>query len=272
MLQRGGAFKFRGAYNVLVAARSRSARAGRRRAVVGKSRAGRRARRATLRRAGHGRHADDRDAGAKRDGAERLGARVELAGTTTADRMARAEEMMREEGWRSCRPTTIATIIAGQGTVGLEIAARPAGRREPCSCRWAAADSAPASRRRSSCARPNARVIGVEPAGAPKLSRARAAGEPVKLEHTRRPRRRAARGARSARVTFAHHHAYLDDVVTVDDDALARAMRLLLDRMKLVVEPSGAITVAALLERARRAARTDRRRVERRQHRVGRAS
>jgi threonine dehydratase len=40
----------------------------------------------------------------------------------------------------------------------------------------------------------------------------------------------------------------LDDVVLVDDAALRRAMRLLLDRMKLVVEPSGAITVAALLE------------------------
>ena len=38
-------------------------------------------------------------------------------------------------------------------------------------------------------------------------------------------------------------------MITVDDDALCRAMRLLLDRMKLVVEPSGAITVAALLEK-----------------------
>jgi threonine dehydratase len=50
------------------------------------------------------------------------------------------------------------------------------------------------------------------------------------------------------RLTFAHHERFLDDVVTVDDSALRGAMRLLLDRMKLVVEPSGAITVAALLE------------------------
>jgi threonine dehydratase len=49
-------------------------------------------------------------------------------------------------------------------------------------------------------------------------------------------------------VTFAHHQRYIDDVVLVDDAALRRAMRMLLDRMKLVVEPSGAITVAALLE------------------------
>ena len=49
-------------------------------------------------------------------------------------------------------------------------------------------------------------------------------------------------------LTFAHHERFLDDVVTVDDSSLRGAMRLLLDRMKLVVEPSGAITVAALLD------------------------
>src|SRR5437667_172641 len=48
--------------------------------------------------------------------------------------------------------------------------------------------------------------------------------------------------------TFAHHQQYVDDVVRVDDGALRGAMRFLLDRMKLVAEPSGAITVAALLE------------------------
>jgi threonine dehydratase len=55
-------------------------------------------------------------------------------------------------------------------------------------------------------------------------------------------------------LNFAHHQAYLDEVVTVEDSALRRAMRLLLDRMKLVAEPSGAITVAALLERVVRPA------------------
>lgn len=49
-------------------------------------------------------------------------------------------------------------------------------------------------------------------------------------------------------IPFAHHQAYLDDVVTVEDDAIVLAMRHLLDRCKLVAEPSGAITIAALLE------------------------
>jgi threonine dehydratase len=95
---------------------------------------------------------------------------------------------------------------------------------------------------------PNARIIGVEPTGAPKLSQARAAGKPVKLAHSGG----LADGLLAVEigtVTFAHHQRFLDDVVLVDDDALVRAMRLLLDRMKLVVEPSGAITVAALLEK-----------------------
>jgi threonine dehydratase len=46
---------------------------------------------------------------------------------------------------------------------------------------------------------------------------------------------------------FAHHQAYIDDVVTIPDAVLRDAMRFLLDRMKLVAEPSGAITVAALM-------------------------
>ena len=52
----------------------------------------------------------------------------------------------------------------------------------------------------------------------------------------------------AATLTQISPQRYLDDVVTVDDATLPRAMRALLDRMKLVAEPSGAITVAALME------------------------
>ncbi|MDQ3997541.1 MAG: pyridoxal-phosphate dependent enzyme, partial [Gemmatimonadota bacterium] len=91
-----------------------------------------------------------------------------------------------------------------------------------------------------------ARVIGVEPAGAPKLTRAREAGRPVRLERASS----IADGLLAVeigQVTFAHHQQFLDDVVTVPDDAIRPAMRFLLDRAKLVAEPSGAITLAALL-------------------------
>jgi len=95
---------------------------------------------------------------------------------------------------------------------------------------------------------PSARVIGVEPEWrAAKLTRALAAGAPVELERTAS----IADGLLAVRIgalPFAHHRAYLDEVVVVGDDAIRRAVRFLLDRMKLVAEPSGAITVAALME------------------------
>jgi threonine dehydratase len=245
MLQRGGAFKFRGAFNFL----SRLSPDERARGVVAPS-SGNHAQAVALSAKLFGIPATvvmpTTVTAAKRSGAERLGARVVLAGTTTADRLARAEELVRDEGLTLVPPYDDQRIIAGQGTVGLEIAADlPVVDTVlvPVGGGGFSAGVASAIKLRL----PNARVIGVEPTGAPKLSRARAAGRPVKLEHSGG----LADGLLAVEigtVTFAHHQRYIDDVILVDDAALKRAMRLLLDRMKLVVEPSGAITVAALLE------------------------
>lgn len=245
MLQRGGAFKFRGAYNFL----SRMDPEIRGRGVIAPS-SGNHAQAVALAAKLFGVPATvvmpTTVTPAKRSGAERLGARVVLAGTTTADRMAGAEELVAREGLTLVPPYDHPVIIAGQGTVGLEIAddmPHVDAVLVPVGGGGFSAGVASAIKLRL----PNARVIGVEPSGAPKLSRARAAGKPVKLEHTGG----LADGLLAVEIghlTFAHHQQYLDDVVLVDDAALRRAMRLLLDRLKLVVEPSGAITVAALLE------------------------
>ena len=142
-------------------------------------------------------------------------------------------------------------IIAGQGTVGLEIAEDlPAVSTVivPVGGGGLSAGVAAAIK----LLVPSAQVIGVEPAGAPKLTRARAAARPVLLEGSSS----LADGLLAVQIgslNFAHHQAYLDDVVTVKDEALVDAMRWLLDRMKLVVEPSGAITYAALQTGAIRA-------------------
>lgn len=245
MLQRGGAFKFRGAYNFL----SRMDPEIRGRGVIAPS-SGNHAQAVALAAKLFGVPATvvmpTTVTPAKRSGAERLGARVVLAGTTTADRMAGAEELVAREGLTLVPPYDHPVIIAGQGTVGLEIAddmPHVDAVLVPVGGGGFSAGVASAIKLRL----PNARVIGVEPSGAPKLSRARAAGKPVKLEHAGG----LADGLLAVEIghlTFAHHQRYLDDVVLVDDAALRRAMRLLLDRLKLVVEPSGAITVAALLE------------------------
>ena len=243
MLQRTGAFKFRGAYTFLARLGSEA----RKRGVIAPS---------------SGNHAQAVAAAAqlfgvkatvvmpttvtaaKRAGAERLGATVVLAGTTTKDRMDRAVELVAERGLTMVPPYDDPVIIAGQGTVGLEIA-EDLPRVEtvivPVGGGGLSAGVAAAIKR----VVPSARVIGVEPAGAPKLTRARAAARPVLLEHSSS----LADGLLAVQIgslNFAHHQAFLDDVVTVSDDALVDAMRWLLDRMKLVTEPSGAITYAAL--------------------------
>jgi threonine dehydratase len=245
MLQRGGAFKFRGAYNFL----SRMDADVRKRGVIAPS-SGNHAQAVALAAKLFGVPATvvmpTTVTAAKRGGAERLGARVVLAGTTTADRLGRAEELVEQEGMTLVPPYDHPLIIAGQGTVGLEIAndlPNVDAVLVPVGGGGFSAGVSSAIKMRL----PNARVIGVEPTGSPKLSRARVAGKPVRLDHSSG----IADGLLAVEIghlTFAHHQRYLDDVVLVDDDALRRAMRLLLDRLKLVVEPSGAITVAALLE------------------------
>jgi threonine dehydratase len=239
MLQRGGAFKFRGAYNFL----SHMDPEVRKRGVIAPS---------------SGNHAQAVAIAAKLFGipatvvmpttvtdAKRrrraTGARVVLAGRTTADRLARAEELMQEEGLTLVPPYDHPLIIAGQGTVGLEIAAdlpNVDAVLVPVGGGGFSAGVSSAIKLRL----PNARVIGVSR----QVHRSSRAQVPVPLERPDSPTvyRRANRRRR-----VRTSQRFLDDVVTVDDDALARAMRMLLDRMKLVVEPSGAITVAALLER-----------------------
>lgn len=244
MLQRGGAFKFRGAYNFLANLSSEE----RKRGVIAPS-SGNHAQGVAMAAQLFGCPATvvmpTTVTPAKKNGAERLGARVILAGKTTDERYERALEISKTDGSVLVPPYDDLHIIAGQGTVGREIIADlkeaqtiivPVGGGG-LSAGVAAAVKLSGSR---------ARVIGVEPVGAPKLTRARAAGKPVRLESTKS----LADGLMAVQIgtiTFAHHQQFLDDVVSVDDDDLFEAMRHLIDRMKLIVEPSGAITLAALL-------------------------
>src|SRR5918992_631379 len=226
MLQRGGAFKFRGAYNYLARLEVEQ----RERGVVAPS-SGNHAQAVALAARLFGVRATvvmpTTVTAAKRSGAERLGARIDLAGTTTADRMARALEIVRDEGQTLVPPYDDAIIIAGQGTAGLEIAADlPAVRTVivPVGGGGLSAGVAAAIKLRV----PGARIIGVEPTGAPKLTRARQAGRPVRLDRSTS----IADGLLATeigRVTFAHHQQFLDDVVTVRDEAIPPAMRFLLD-------------------------------------------
>jgi len=246
MLQRGGAFKFRGAYWFV----SQLTAADRARGLVAPS-SGNHGQAVAYAAKLFGTTATivmpTTAPRAKLQGAERLGATVVLEGTTTAERMKRAEEIVARTGAVLVPPYDHPAIIAGQGTAGLEIAedlpdvgmvlVQVGGGG------LSAGISAAIKR-----AAPNARVIGVEPEGSAKLSAARRAGEPVTIAQNPGGIADGLLAVRIGSLNFEHHKQFVDDVVTVPDAALPRAMRLLLDRHKLVVEPSGAITVAAILE------------------------
>jgi threonine dehydratase len=244
-LQRGGAFKFRGAYNYL----ARMDPSVRSRGVVAPS-SGNHAQAVALAARLFGVPSTvvmpTTVTPAKRDGAERLGARIVLSGTTTAERYAKAVEIVEAEGGTLVPPYDDPTIIAGQGTAGLEIADDLPDVGTvivPVGGGGLSAGVAAAIKQRV----PSCRVVGAEPAEVPKLRRAFEAGRPVRVDKGGG----LADGLLAVEIghnNFAHHQRYLDDVVGVEDAALVRAMRLLLDRMKLIVEPSGAITVAALME------------------------
>ena len=244
MLQRGGAFKFRGAYNFLANLSPEQ----RMRGVIAPS-SGNHAQGVAMAAQLFGCPATvvmpTTVTSAKKKGAERLGARVELAGTTTDERYERALEISRQDGSILVPPYDDLFIIAGQGTVGLEILDDLKDVETilvPVGGGGLSAGVAAAVKLSGS----KARVVGVEPSGAQKLTRAREAGKPVRLESTKS----LADGLMAVEigtVTFAHHQKFLDDVVSVNDDALLDAMRHLINHTKLVVEPSGAITLAAIM-------------------------
>ena len=245
MLQRTGAFKFRGAYTFLAGMNP----AERARGVIAPS---------------SGNHAQavayaarmfgvpctavmpTTVSPAKRAGVERYGGQVLLAGTTTPERLAAGDKLAAETGAVVVPPYDSPVIIAGQGTLAMEIAEdMPNIGTIVVQVGGGGLSSGVASALKLRV--PNVRVVAVEPAGTPKLSRARAAGGPITLEQTP-GLPDGLLGVRIGDANYQHLSQRVDDVVQVPDAPIKTAMRFLLDRMKLVAEPSGAITLAALME------------------------
>ncbi len=185
----------------------------------------------------------------KRQATIALGAVVELEGTTSAERKRLAEQIQREEGGTMVPPFDDPDIIAGQGTMALELIEQ-LGSRKPglvlAPIGGGGQLSGVAAAVKGRC--PEAEVVGVEPEGAASMLRSLEAGEPVTLDSVST----VADGLKPVRpgdLTFAHCRDLVDRVVTVDDDAIREAVRWLFG-LRLVVEPSGAATVAALLSGA----------------------
>ncbi len=180
----------------------------------------------------------------KVEGARGFGAEVLFEGTTSLQRKVRAEREAESRGLTIIPPFDHRHIIAGQGTVGLEIldqCPEPARVFVPIGGGGLVAGVSAAIKLR----RPETRVIGVEPVGAAAMLESRRQGHPVTLDHVAS----IADGllpVRPGDMTFAHTQAYLDDIVTVTDTEIADAVHWLFGRAHLVVEPSGAASFAAL--------------------------
>jgi threonine dehydratase len=242
-LQHGGAFKIRGAFNFL----SQLDAPARARGVVTYS-SGNHAQGVALAARLLGTHAIAvmplSAPPIKQNGARRLGAEVVLEGYTSVERRTRAESIAADTGRTVVPGFDDRRIVAGQGSIGLEIAEDwPEVDTVVVPCGGGGLLSGIAVALRSRL--PDVRVIGVEPEAAPSMTAALAAGLPVLLGRART----IADGLAAVRVsdlTLAHVQALVHEIVTVEEEALRAATAWLFLRDKLVVEFSGSAGVAAL--------------------------
>jgi threonine dehydratase len=180
----------------------------------------------------------------KIDGCKSYGAEVIMEGTTSLHRQKRAEEEASRRGLTMVPPFDHRQIIVGQGTMGLEILEQcpdVATVIVPVGGGGMASGVAAAIK----LSKPSVRIVAVEPEGAPKMTRSIAAGQPVTLPSSRS----IADGLMNLRpgdITFAHIRKFVDEVVTVSEGDIAASVGWLFRHARLVVEPSGAVTTAAV--------------------------
>jgi threonine dehydratase len=193
----------------------------------------------------------------KRARVEADGAEVIVVGTSSEERQQVAERIATERGLTIIPPYDDDRIIAGQGTVGLEIAEElpdVAAVLVPIGGGGLASGVCVAIRALA----PGARLIGVEPELAADARDSLRDGRIVRWspEDSSRTIADGTRTTAIGRRPFAHLSQLLDDVVTVSEAEIAAGVRLAAEESRLVAEPSGALTVAALAYRSAEAGLT----------------
>jgi threonine dehydratase len=184
----------------------------------------------------------------KREATLALGAEIILVGPASAERQATAEELAAQHGYVIVPPYNDEMIIAGQGTMGLEIledlpevetVIAPVGGGGMLSGIAAAVK----------LSKPEVKVIGAEPELAADAQASLRSGKIVQssAEDTTRTLADGLRTQSIGPMNFEHIRRYVDDIVTVSEDDIRNAMQLLADNPKTLAEPSGAVAVAAFL-------------------------
>ena len=244
-LQKTGSFKVRGVFNKISKLSPEQKRAG----LVSVS-AGNHAAALSYAASAEGVHAaivmPETASPTKVRASQEYGGEIILHGNAAAA-FAKMDQLRDERGYTLVHPYDDEHIIAGHGTVGLEImedlrdvdvVVVPVGGGGLISGVAAAVKQM----------RPETRVYGVEPVGAPTLRNALDAGKVVRLESVQT----IADGLAAPMVgqlNLEHVNAYVDDVVLVNDDEIRDALRFVLERCKFMLEPAGVAGIAALLSK-----------------------
>ena len=242
--QRGGAFKFRGAYNKVASLAATDREAG----VVAYS-SGNHAQAVALAAALHGTKATilmPTDAPASKMEATRgYGAEVVTYDRYTEDRVELGQQLARDRGAVLVPPYDDPMIIAGQGTAGMELV-EDAGPLDLLLVPVGGGGLISGCATAAAALSPSTTVIGIEPEAGDDTRQSLETGYRVGIDV---PRTIAdgLQGNIPGELTFPIVQRLVDRIVTVSDEQIVEAMVLLHDRLKIVVEPSGAVGVAALL-------------------------
>jgi threonine dehydratase len=179
-----------------------------------------------------------------------LGAEIVLVGPGSAERQSKAEELAAQHGYVIVPPYNDEQIIAGQGTIGLEIledlpevemVLAPIGGGGMISGVAAAIK----------LSKPSVKVIGVEPALAADAQASLRAGKIVQFpaDEVLGTIADGLRAQSIGAINFEHIRRYVDDIVTVSEDEIREAVRLLAVNSNTIAEPSGAVAVAGYIFR-----------------------
>jgi threonine dehydratase len=194
----------------------------------------------------------------KREATASMGAEIVLVGPGSDERKAKAEELAAAHGYVIIPPYNDEQIIAGQGTIGLEILEDlPSVETVIVPVGGGGMISGIATALK--LAKPSAKIIGAEPELAADAQASLRSGKLVELP-AEEVSRTAADGLRTQSIgdiNFQHIRNYVDDIVTVTEDEIGEAMRRLAANPKTVAEPSGAVAVAAFLFHRDELPRTD---------------
>ena len=248
MHQRTGSFKFRGAYNKLATLSDQERRGG-----VAAVSSGNHAQAVALAAALHDCPATilmPEDApGSKLAATRGYGATVEGYDRYAQDREALFWSMIAERGLARVHPFDDPAIMAGQGTAALELLDDSGGELDVLVVCVGGGGLISGCATMARARRPGLRVVGVEPEAGDDVRRSLAAGHPVTVPVPRTIADGQATPTPGP-LTFAVMAERVDEVVTVSDDEIRAAMRVLFERLKVVAEPSGASALAAVLSGA----------------------